>query len=291
MTKRKRMQERSGQLVTKHLPKSPTCRAMRSITWQSRRTTLLAPVRPAPWSTWRQRSRVSAQDSGQCSALGGSLPVPLVLIEPKELGDSSLLFSLCRRISHFLVRLFSMLSKQSMQNWNHSCAGTLSIYLVIQEGFFFWSWACWAPECILFQPEDSAVSQLLWPQGYRSAHGLGWDKLGGCREGSDCRWHSSVTGCFLCFAIAPSQPPGNIIWNSSDSKIILNWDQVKALDNESEVRGYKVSVCQHRQWDCDHAQPPMGPAGSPDGALAVPILLHWILMEMFAILYWAWGLQ
>uniref|UniRef100_A0A674GDF2 Contactin 4 n=1 Tax=Taeniopygia guttata TaxID=59729 RepID=A0A674GDF2_TAEGU len=38
----------------------------------------------------------------------------------------------------------------------------------------------------------------------------------------------------------PSQPPGNIVWNSSDSKIILNWDQVKALDNESEVRGYKV---------------------------------------------------
>ncbi|EMP34415.1 Contactin-4, partial [Chelonia mydas] len=38
----------------------------------------------------------------------------------------------------------------------------------------------------------------------------------------------------------PSQPPGNIIWNSSDSKIILNWDQVKALDNESEVKGYKV---------------------------------------------------
>ncbi|RLV99657.1 hypothetical protein DV515_00009548 [Chloebia gouldiae] len=37
----------------------------------------------------------------------------------------------------------------------------------------------------------------------------------------------------------PSQPPGNIVWNSSDSKIILNWDQVKALDNESEVRGYK----------------------------------------------------
>uniref|UniRef100_A0A8C3XZV7 Contactin 4 n=1 Tax=Catharus ustulatus TaxID=91951 RepID=A0A8C3XZV7_CATUS len=40
----------------------------------------------------------------------------------------------------------------------------------------------------------------------------------------------------------PSQPPGNIVWNSSDSKIILNWDQVKALDNESEVRGYKVSI-------------------------------------------------
>lgn len=45
---------------------------------------------------------------------------------------------------------------------------------------------------------------------------------------------------YLNFFIAPSQPPGNIMWNSSDSKIILNWDQVKALDNESEVKGYKV---------------------------------------------------
>lgn len=45
---------------------------------------------------------------------------------------------------------------------------------------------------------------------------------------------------YLNFFTAPSQPPGNIIWNSSDSKIILNWDQVKALDNESEVKGYKV---------------------------------------------------
>uniref|UniRef100_G3X2H5 Contactin 4 n=1 Tax=Sarcophilus harrisii TaxID=9305 RepID=G3X2H5_SARHA len=45
----------------------------------------------------------------------------------------------------------------------------------------------------------------------------------------------------------PSQPPGNIIWNSSDSKIILNWDQVKALDNESEVKGYKVLYRWNRQ--------------------------------------------
>uniref|UniRef100_A0A4W2DSL0 Contactin 4 n=1 Tax=Bos indicus x Bos taurus TaxID=30522 RepID=A0A4W2DSL0_BOBOX len=45
----------------------------------------------------------------------------------------------------------------------------------------------------------------------------------------------------------PSQPPGNIIWNSSDSKIILNWDQVKALDNESEVKGYKVLYRWSRQ--------------------------------------------
>lgn len=41
---------------------------------------------------------------------------------------------------------------------------------------------------------------------------------------------------------APSQPPGKVMWNTSNSKIILNWEQVKALENESEVTGYKVSV-------------------------------------------------
>ncbi|XP_064422350.1 contactin-4 isoform X1 [Latimeria chalumnae] len=38
----------------------------------------------------------------------------------------------------------------------------------------------------------------------------------------------------------PSQPPGKIAWKPSNSKIILNWDHVKALENESEVTGYKV---------------------------------------------------
>uniref|UniRef100_A0AAX7VNY1 Contactin 4 n=1 Tax=Astatotilapia calliptera TaxID=8154 RepID=A0AAX7VNY1_ASTCA len=40
----------------------------------------------------------------------------------------------------------------------------------------------------------------------------------------------------------PSQPPGKVVWNTSNSKIILNWEQVKALENESEVTGYKVST-------------------------------------------------
>ncbi|XP_030634256.1 contactin-4 [Chanos chanos] len=38
----------------------------------------------------------------------------------------------------------------------------------------------------------------------------------------------------------PSQPPAKVMWNTSNSKIILNWEQVKALENESEVMGYKV---------------------------------------------------
>ncbi|XP_075997483.1 contactin-4 [Genypterus blacodes] len=38
----------------------------------------------------------------------------------------------------------------------------------------------------------------------------------------------------------PSQPPGNIEWNLTNSKISLNWKHVKAMENESEVTGYKV---------------------------------------------------
>uniref|UniRef100_A0A8C8H381 Contactin-3 n=1 Tax=Oncorhynchus tshawytscha TaxID=74940 RepID=A0A8C8H381_ONCTS len=40
----------------------------------------------------------------------------------------------------------------------------------------------------------------------------------------------------------PSQPPGNIEWNLTNSKIFLSWEHVKAMGNESEVTGYKVSV-------------------------------------------------
>lgn len=47
--------------------------------------------------------------------------------------------------------------------------------------------------------------------------------------------------CFSFLLSAPSQPPVKVMWNTSNSKIILNWEQVKALENESEVTGYKVS--------------------------------------------------
>ncbi|MCJ8729308.1 hypothetical protein PDJAM_G00104640 [Pangasius djambal] len=43
----------------------------------------------------------------------------------------------------------------------------------------------------------------------------------------------------------PSQPPGNIEWNLTNSKIFLQWQQVKAMDNESEVTGYKVMYRQN----------------------------------------------
>lgn len=39
---------------------------------------------------------------------------------------------------------------------------------------------------------------------------------------------------------APSQPPVNIGWTLKNSKIFLHWQHVMAMDNESEVTGYKV---------------------------------------------------
>ncbi|XP_076124754.1 contactin-4 [Alosa pseudoharengus] len=38
----------------------------------------------------------------------------------------------------------------------------------------------------------------------------------------------------------PSHAPANIEWNLTNSKILLNWEHVKAMDNESDVTGYKV---------------------------------------------------
>ncbi|XP_037242543.1 contactin-3 isoform X2 [Falco biarmicus] len=38
----------------------------------------------------------------------------------------------------------------------------------------------------------------------------------------------------------PSQPPGNVVWNVTDSRVILSWEEVRAMENESEVIGYKV---------------------------------------------------
>lgn len=50
-----------------------------------------------------------------------------------------------------------------------------------------------------------------------------------------------LASCSPFFA-APSQAPGKIMWNTSNSKVILRWDQVHALENESEVTGYKVET-------------------------------------------------
>lgn len=50
-----------------------------------------------------------------------------------------------------------------------------------------------------------------------------------------------LKSCFYYVFKAPSQPPGNVVWNVTDSRVILNWEEVRAMENESEVTGYKVS--------------------------------------------------
>uniref|UniRef100_A0A3B1IUX1 Contactin 3a, tandem duplicate 1 n=1 Tax=Astyanax mexicanus TaxID=7994 RepID=A0A3B1IUX1_ASTMX len=44
----------------------------------------------------------------------------------------------------------------------------------------------------------------------------------------------------------PSRAPTKVTWNATSTKIILKWDQVKALENESDVMGYKVIYKQSR---------------------------------------------
>lgn len=110
MTKRKRTQKRSGRLVTKHPQKSPTCEATRSITWQSRPTTLLAPGPPAPQSTSLQRSHVSPPGHTRCSCLGGFLTALSfgfqVFSSLKELGDVSLLLLCAQGLPAFFFFFF-----------------------------------------------------------------------------------------------------------------------------------------------------------------------------------------
>uniref|UniRef100_A0A3B3B3Y5 Contactin 4 n=1 Tax=Oryzias melastigma TaxID=30732 RepID=A0A3B3B3Y5_ORYME len=63
----------------------------------------------------------------------------------------------------------------------------------------------------------------------------------------------------------PSQPPAKVMWNTSNSKIIVNWEQVKALENESEVTGYKVLYKKNR-----HSRPSVMETNTTSVELALP---------------------
>ncbi|XP_074055149.1 contactin-6-like [Macrotis lagotis] len=45
----------------------------------------------------------------------------------------------------------------------------------------------------------------------------------------------------------PSQAPSNIAWKLTNSKLCLNWEHVKTMENESDVLGYKILYRQNRQ--------------------------------------------
>lgn len=48
---------------------------------------------------------------------------------------------------------------------------------------------------------------------------------------------------FPFYLAAPSEPPGNLRWEQQGSQVSLGWEPVRPLANESEVMGYKVSIC------------------------------------------------
>ncbi|XP_041945617.1 contactin-4 [Alosa sapidissima] len=70
----------------------------------------------------------------------------------------------------------------------------------------------------------------------------------------------------------PSQPPLKVMWNTSNSKIILNWEQVKALENESEVMGYKVLYKRNR-----HSRPSVMETNTTSVELSLPIDEEYII--------------
>ncbi|XP_028265967.1 contactin-4 [Parambassis ranga] len=64
----------------------------------------------------------------------------------------------------------------------------------------------------------------------------------------------------------PSQAPVKIMWNTSNSKVILKWDQVHALENESEVTGYKVMYSQDK-----HSRPNVVETNNTSLELSLPV--------------------
>lgn len=70
----------------------------------------------------------------------------------------------------------------------------------------------------------------------------------------------------------PSQPPVKVMWNTSNSKIILNWEQVKALENESEVTGYKVLYKRNR-----HGRPSIMETNTTSVELSLPVDEEYII--------------
>uniref|UniRef100_A0A1A8P263 Contactin-3 n=1 Tax=Nothobranchius pienaari TaxID=704102 RepID=A0A1A8P263_9TELE len=70
----------------------------------------------------------------------------------------------------------------------------------------------------------------------------------------------------------PSQAPVKIMWNTSNSKVILRWEQVHALENESEVTGYKVMYSQDK-----HSRPSVVETSNTSLELSLPINQDYVI--------------
>ncbi|XP_068610184.1 contactin-4-like [Brachionichthys hirsutus] len=70
----------------------------------------------------------------------------------------------------------------------------------------------------------------------------------------------------------PSQAPVKIMWNASNSKVILKWDKVHALENESEVTGYKVMYSQDK-----HSRPSVVETNTTSLELSLPVNQDYVI--------------
>ncbi|XP_013871251.1 contactin-4 isoform X2 [Austrofundulus limnaeus] len=70
----------------------------------------------------------------------------------------------------------------------------------------------------------------------------------------------------------PSKAPVKIMWDTSNSKVILRWDQVHALENESEVTGYKVMYSQDK-----HSHPNVVETNDTSLELSLPINQDYVI--------------
>ncbi|KAM9752126.1 contactin-4 isoform 1-T1 [Menidia menidia] len=70
----------------------------------------------------------------------------------------------------------------------------------------------------------------------------------------------------------PSQAPVKIMWNTSNSKVILRWDQVHALENESEVTGYKVMYSKDK-----HSRPSVVETNNTSLELSLPVNQDYVI--------------
>uniref|UniRef100_W5KFR7 Contactin 4 n=1 Tax=Astyanax mexicanus TaxID=7994 RepID=W5KFR7_ASTMX len=136
----------------------------------------------------------------------------------------------------------------------------VGVYNSMGEGPF-------SPEVIVYSAEEepsvapagvwgsslsSSEVEVFWeavPPGLSRARITGYEVQGGAGGGRGGKYIINTSHLSspnperlknTSTSLPPSQPPGNIEWNLTDSKVFLNWEQVKAMENESEVTGYKV---------------------------------------------------
>ncbi|KAF7250092.1 Contactin-6 [Varanus komodoensis] len=126
--------------------------------------------------------------------------------------------------------------------FNHEGLGTLSPVYIVYSGE---DGPQIAPTGTSAQSFSASEMEISW-------NPVAWNRHTGRVLGYEVTYGEVATNAqkvILClsFIKAPSQRPANIAWKLTNSKICLNWEHVKTMENESQVLGYKILYRQNRQ--------------------------------------------